>query len=1016
MEKKERNYNSYCELPEGEEASSPAKTAAKRESRKGKENRDIRILKKGKSIKERNDPDRFSGEGVTFRAKIIGTENVYDARGNRMCQGALQRLKTAVKSSGDHKQKIILNISLEGIIIKDEKSGEALHCHPIHKISFISQDTKDSRAFGYVYGCPQTGHQFFAIKTEKSASQVVVTLRDLFLVALEMKKSEIERNQNSEQPEDACIRDPVDRNDRENGVSNGSVEIPSSPTYENGGPGPAVTHGFLYSNTVLLPEESIPERRLSNVSESKAAIHSLFNLQSEVDSLQQGISQMDHSIATTISQNLGISFSEDDVSESSSSSIPTAFQFKLDKLASLYQETMSISSRSSSTSDYNVGAAEMKVEESDTPKKDPFANPAPTVPEACSSGISSLSIGSNSTVSEEASHSNSASGSVVEDRYAVFLDIDSMHSIFDDPSIVKIPEEKTELPAVDQNYSDEKIELTGISPNCSGEKIEFPTDCSDESEMETSGIKSSTPVAFAELDPLGNQPYVDRRDFFQDIKNPPKRVLKDLVGTSSDFFSDAYSGSQESLTFDDSKMKTQEKVFVLQEISSCMGIPPKLPPKRSVAVSSEQQPNSVDPKNPFNPFLCEEYPDIPPPSSPPPPPPPRLPTKLSESSPTLSPPPPRPPSRVNDVPTPPLPKRKVPLNSANRTWFSFDQDAVSFPPAPFVPEVVDPDANYAPPLPSPARKLPPPKLESPLLKSSSASNSPATLRRLYNKSPRLGSSAITDVKDPKVSIIPNSPKAVISRHSCILQENDAVLSPVNEIKDLKLSVVTNSPKKGLVRHASMLQEMDAFSSPVFNPFFQPKEAISEGVERSPPLPPKPVLISRSRPSPLKRGHSVSSYSSSGVSVVESSNGTHSSSSLVFSSLDENKIGSSSEALFTNSSDSASDVFSQSSKETISHPINSDIFSRGDTETPVQTISSDVSSQNSKETTQLQSSNGSTEEKPADVSPDSIFRRKSDPFADDFFLSLHKKSNCDSPSIAKTSNGIEEHFDDLKAPT
>lgn len=44
-------------------------------------------------FKEKNDPERFDGDGINFRAKIIGIEDVFDARGNRMCQGALQKLK-----------------------------------------------------------------------------------------------------------------------------------------------------------------------------------------------------------------------------------------------------------------------------------------------------------------------------------------------------------------------------------------------------------------------------------------------------------------------------------------------------------------------------------------------------------------------------------------------------------------------------------------------------------------------------------------------------------------------------------------------------------------------------------------------------------------------------------------------------------------------------------------------------------------------------------------------------------
>jgi len=42
----------------------------------------------------------------------------------------------------------------------------------VHKISFIAQDMTDSRAFGYIFGSPDTGHRFFGIKTDKAASQV----------------------------------------------------------------------------------------------------------------------------------------------------------------------------------------------------------------------------------------------------------------------------------------------------------------------------------------------------------------------------------------------------------------------------------------------------------------------------------------------------------------------------------------------------------------------------------------------------------------------------------------------------------------------------------------------------------------------------------------------------------------------------------------------------------------------------------------------------------------------------
>uniref|UniRef100_T1L0Q0 PID domain-containing protein n=1 Tax=Tetranychus urticae TaxID=32264 RepID=T1L0Q0_TETUR len=132
--------------------------------------------------------EKFAGQGITFKAKLIGIDPVTGPRGDKMCQSALQRLKALIKETGSHKQRIIIKISLEGVTIKDEKSGETISSYSIPLISYIARDASDKRAFGFVYGSPDTGHSFIGIKTEKSAIPVMKTIGELFTYVYEKKK------------------------------------------------------------------------------------------------------------------------------------------------------------------------------------------------------------------------------------------------------------------------------------------------------------------------------------------------------------------------------------------------------------------------------------------------------------------------------------------------------------------------------------------------------------------------------------------------------------------------------------------------------------------------------------------------------------------------------------------------------------------------------------------------------------------------------------------------------------
>ncbi|XP_072853779.1 disabled homolog 1 isoform X3 [Pogona vitticeps] len=135
---------------------------------------------------------RFKGDGVRYKAKLIGIDEVSAARGDKLCQDSMMKLKGIVasaRSKGEHKQKIFLTVSFGGIKIFDEKTGLLQHHHAVHEISYIAKDITDHRAFGYVCG-KEGNHRFVAIKTAQAAEPVILDLRDLFQLIYELKQRE----------------------------------------------------------------------------------------------------------------------------------------------------------------------------------------------------------------------------------------------------------------------------------------------------------------------------------------------------------------------------------------------------------------------------------------------------------------------------------------------------------------------------------------------------------------------------------------------------------------------------------------------------------------------------------------------------------------------------------------------------------------------------------------------------------------------------------------------------------
>ncbi|XP_075615406.1 disabled homolog 1 isoform X5 [Balearica regulorum gibbericeps] len=206
--------------------------------------------KKGQDRSEATLIKRFKGDGVRYKAKLIGIDEVSAARGDKLCQDSMMKLKgivAAARSKGEHKQKIFLTVSFGGIKIFDEKTGLLQHHHAVHEISYIAKDITDHRAFGYVCG-KEGNHRFVAIKTAQAAEPVILDLRDLFQLIYELKqREEMEKKaQKDKQCEQAVYQVPTSQK------KEGVYDVPKSQ------PVSAVTQLELFGDMSTPPDVTSP--------------------------------------------------------------------------------------------------------------------------------------------------------------------------------------------------------------------------------------------------------------------------------------------------------------------------------------------------------------------------------------------------------------------------------------------------------------------------------------------------------------------------------------------------------------------------------------------------------------------------------------------------------------------------------------------------------------------------------------------------------------------------------------
>ncbi|CAF1220114.1 unnamed protein product [Adineta steineri] len=144
--------------------------------------------------------NKFEGDGVPFKGKLIGMEDVPVDRDEKACLDSLFKLKAVATARKEHKQKLQLNLTMAGIKVYDDTTKVIIASHEVERISFVVMDPRDARAFGYIYNTSDDRHQFWAIKTERTAATTVYALKELFEIAFEQFTNAEKENQTTSAP------------------------------------------------------------------------------------------------------------------------------------------------------------------------------------------------------------------------------------------------------------------------------------------------------------------------------------------------------------------------------------------------------------------------------------------------------------------------------------------------------------------------------------------------------------------------------------------------------------------------------------------------------------------------------------------------------------------------------------------------------------------------------------------------------------------------------------------------
>ncbi|XP_028301333.1 disabled homolog 1-like isoform X2 [Gouania willdenowi] len=124
---------------------------------------------------------RFHGDGVRYKAKLIGLDAVPEAQGEKMCYDSMMKLKgfeEAARRQGRHKKRVWLKICSRSLKIVDERTGAVLHDQDKSRLSSLTKDETDLRALAYIYH-HEDRYILFYIRMANLADPVFLDIKEM---------------------------------------------------------------------------------------------------------------------------------------------------------------------------------------------------------------------------------------------------------------------------------------------------------------------------------------------------------------------------------------------------------------------------------------------------------------------------------------------------------------------------------------------------------------------------------------------------------------------------------------------------------------------------------------------------------------------------------------------------------------------------------------------------------------------------------------------------------------------